>query len=148
MNNSARNRRKAREIHTFLINNPERHNQAEFFVLKEKPEDWYSATDWPTNTTAVRNLTEDNLCNTTMCIAGSAVYLGHSAEEIRSVLRYGQSIDWVSEGAKVLGLDTREAKVLFYADNANALALLEAVAEGDEEKFNSIRYSSTYRTVS
>lgn len=146
MDNTARNRRKAGEILDFLVSNPERHNQAEFFVLKERPAGWYDG--YPTNTTAVKNLTEENLCKTTMCIAGSAVYLGHTAAEIKSVLDKGYSIDWVTEGAKVLGLDRNEAKTLFYADNENALALLEAVAEGDEETFHSIRYSSSYRTVS
>ena len=148
MNNSARNRRKAKEILDFLVANPERHNQAEFFVLKDMPEDWSADDAYPTNTFAVKHLTEDNMCKTTMCIAGSAVYVGHSAEEIRSVLEEGHSIDWVSEGAKVLGLDIREAKVLFYADNRNALELLEAVAEGNEAKFQEIRYSDSYRTVS
>jgi len=98
-------KRFARKTLKWLRNHPENHDQGNFISGR---------------------LDEPNLCGTTMCVAGTVVYLkyGLDAKKIR---RY------VNEGRAALGLSLGEAEVLFYEmDEGRALAKLEKVANGEQ----------------
>lgn len=119
----------ARAILDYIHTYPERHNQNNWIEL-----------DGELDTADMVN--ETNICQTTMCVAGTAVYLSRPLNEFR---RYKG--DWETDGGQLLGLNWDEGDSLFYANNESALSLLEAVAEGDEDKFNEIREGDNYRSV-
>lgn len=120
MNVTEQTKSLAQKIYDYFLEHPERHNQ-NFFV----------ATDESGND----NLTEENLCNSTMCIAGSAVFLTEGFEGIEECRRIGGT-NFEDRGAELLGLDFSEAMNLFYCmDNDAARDAVMAIAAGDEEKF-------------
>lgn len=109
---------RAQAAFDFLSQNPKNHNQQ-----------WYisGATDVP--------LTEENLCGTTMCVAGTVEWQAH-----------GYVTDFAfSAGAMLLGLKYNEAENLFYASNNDeALDMLSAIANGDESKFYALAREATH----
>lgn len=121
----------AQEILDYIERFPERHDQ----------HSWFDG-----NPNKVEALATTSVCNSTMCIAGTAVYLTtpldvfkvYAGEEVQN-----QDI-WTSRGSEVLGLTGQEANQLFYSmSNQRALEMLEAVAEGDEDGFRLIAENTT-----
>jgi len=78
-----------------------------------------------------------NICNTTMCVAGTAVYLDGGTPALRRLIRHDEDGDlFFDSGRKLLGLTHEEARDLFHCyNNKAALKMLKAVAKGDEEQF-------------
>jgi len=118
----------AQSILRYIEMYPERHDQRA----------WVSNPDGTDNH---EKFDSDNVCNTTMCIAGTAVFLTRPVDEFK---RFDG--DWESVGGGLLGLTYDEAEQLFYADNETSLKMLRAVAEGNEEEFYRI-ISEEYKVV-
>src|SRR3982751_4566534 len=117
----------------YLTEHPEKHNQAS----------WVDAP-WslPADISEFETIfTEDgyqtvtpaevvNLCDTTMCVAGTVQFLHRGWVNGRTA-----PID----GAAYLGLDGAQAHFLFYdATNEEAIDGLTAIAQGDPWKFNDV----------
>lgn len=108
--------------------------------------DRHEQTNWVTvdgyTVQAPRRTEKENMCNTTMCAAGTAVYLSRPFSEFQ---KFDGS--FATEGRELLGLTHPEADDLFYSNNETAVKLLGALAEGDKEKFNRIVRGEEYETV-
>lgn len=116
----------AQEILDYLERFPERHEQA----------------NWVSGSGDIEKLNTTQVCNSTMCVAGTAVFLTTPLKEFKDLALSPDEVFFEERGAELLGLDSEEADRLFYSeDNAVALELLRAVAEGDEDKFESVDYS-------
>lgn len=108
----------AQEVLDYIIEHPEQHSQESWFVSKDE-------TLPP----------EPGTCGTTMCIAGTSIFLKYGENCIRNPSRSAFSQD----AADNLGLTSSEAGCLFYTfDDARALDALTAVANGDEKKFHDL----------
>lgn len=135
----------AQAVLDYLIMNPEKHDQTAWAGITHDTED-FPTYFWSTHNEA----TEENLCGTTMCVAGTAVYLSDGIEGLNAC---GQGAiggtnatqeTWVRRGAELLGLDMVEANVLFFTlDNDKAIDMLVAVANGDEDKFHKLTTGSS-----
>lgn len=101
----------ANEILDFIAENPDRHDQASWV---DNPHD---------------------LCNTTMCIAGTAVFLADGAEGIMYHAQHGL---WTEHACTLLDISLSEGDHLFYTNNEKAVAALQAIADDDHEGFRSI----------
>lgn len=109
---------------------PERHSQSS----------WFRLALGGSNTEKTTLVTEDNLCDTTMCIAGTAVFLTFTIEEFKE---WDKDLEahWEARGGELLGLDSSEASWLFYdCTNEEALKAVKAIAEGSQEKFDKVRH--------
>lgn len=110
----------AQGVVDYIKANPEKHDQTE----------WIRS---PKGTWGVV-LTEDNFCGTTMCAAGATVFVVEGIDALNEPL-----YTFEVKAADYLGLDREEASTLFYnMSDRHALLKLEAIAAGDEERFNSI----------
>ena len=91
------------------------------------------------------HVTEDNLCNTTMCVAGASVFLKEGLEGINKAL-YSVTDDiftFENKGTQNLGLTESQALVLFYeTTEEEALAALEAISMRDKTSLNEILFST------
>ena len=87
-------------------------------------------------------ITEENLCETTLCIAGASVFLNEGIaglSESRRVLFEEDSTIFEEKGRENLGLTRSQADVLFYhANEAEALSAMLAISEGDENALKRI----------
>lgn len=132
MKSSTATRALASEVLEFINKHPSQHNQGNWAGPLRGNKDWI---DWDNG--------EVNICNTAMCVAGTAVMIndlglfaaklvGRSHPEWRTEAQFS----WASLGEAALGLTYDEAQALFYCmDNQAAKQMLEAVAEGDKNKF-------------
>lgn len=120
----------AQKVDDYFLVHPERHDQNNWAALED---DEYRAVE----------IDDENVCNTTMCVAGSAVFVSRPIHEFRAFA--GGSNSWEDEGAVLLGLDGDEAEWLFY-DTSNEIAIdaVRAIANGDEDKFKAIRKQHPY----
>ena len=94
------------------------------------------------------NVTEENLCGTTMCVAGTLVYLNEGVDGLNRLHHNTMGVvdendvvvnGWIVTGAKYLGLTSQEAYSLFFEmDEAKAVDMLTAIANGDEVKFQAL----------
>lgn len=115
----------ATEILDYLERFPERHNQ----------------NQWVTDAGDVDKLSTTQMCNSTMCIAGTAVWLTTPLKEFKNLAYRNDEESFEKKAASLLGLDATEADQLFYTeDEAQALDALRAVAEGDEDEFERVLY--------
>lgn len=106
------------------------HAQAVLDYIEEHPEK-HSQSDWVIHDDD-SGLSE-NMCGTTMCVAGTSVYLADGFDGLVHHYRYG---GWSDAAAKNLGLSIDESSALFFMmDNRNAVEMLRAVADGNSEKF-------------
>lgn len=120
---TARSKRRAQEILDYIERHPDNHNQSSWF-------DQHDDTD-----VQIKN---GNICDTTMCIAGTAVLVHYGPKAL--VDPWSElGMDYPSAGRKVLGLDSHEASQLFYTmNNEKAKDMLAALAKGDVKEFASI----------
>lgn len=130
MNVTEETKAHAQEILDYLRANPEKHNQNSW--VDTGLEDEYGDP--------IRVVTDQNFCGTTMCVAGTSVWLKGGINRLNDYGCYGSRFD--NEGSYNLGLNENEANALFYeANNSEALELLIAVAAGDEAKFYEVAKS-------
>lgn len=118
MHSTPETREVAQKVLDYFLTDPRRHDQSEFFNG-----DYMNPTD-------------EEVCGTTLCVAGAAVYLTGGYKGMLEHTRGDK--DWEETGASVLGLTTTEANGLFMEvmDNSVARDMVAAVAQGDETKFN------------
>ena len=116
-------KRIAQQALDYLTAHPERHNQ----------ESWWDGEPVSKSPIIFRPIDEGNLCNTTMCVAGTVQFQQKG---------YVDPIDVREYATQALGLDNIEAQLLFmYANEEDSLDLLRAIANGDDEKFAELRIS-------
>lgn len=133
MHSTVKTRAHAQDILDYLETHPERHDQTHWFLPNGDVD-----RNW-----SLRQIGESvergdyNICGTTMCVAGASVYLIEGQEGVASALK---SVDFDERAEHNLGLNFDESHCLFYdlRDNAKALDALRAIANGDQEKFNSV----------
>lgn len=113
----------AQKIQDYFILYPERHRQDEWVAVE-------GATSCL--------VTDENICNTTMCVAGTAVFLNGGMQAMNDCQAfYGSSFSETAQ--ELLGLTYEEADRLFYCmDNQAAKDAVAAIAAGDEKKFDAI----------
>lgn len=121
----------AQGVLNYFEKHPERHDQNSWFTI--------AVGDRRREDTNL--LSEDNLCNTTMCIAGTAVFLTSGIEEFRTF--QDDDNEWFDAGSTLLGLSYDEADWLFYsASDETAKQAVEAIAGGSQEEFDRIKRKS------
>lgn len=80
---------------------------------------------------------EVNVCSTTMCAAGTAVFLSTTPKTFRNFVAESGSTEWEEVGGRLLGLDTyEEQNAVFYSDNKSAKRFMKAIASGSQKKFD------------
>jgi hypothetical protein len=115
----------------------ERHDQSEWVNLS-------GVDDLKVKTKSVDGR-EWKVCNTTMCAAGTAVFLSSTKAEFKRVAVEFNTNDtyWSEEGASLLGLDEKESYDLFMiANNNKARDLMQFIADGDVNGFKAYRVAS------
>lgn len=120
----------AQQISDYFLVYPERHEQDTWV--------WLGDNDGETYLRVEEELTEQNVCNTTMCIAGSAVFMTRSLDEFKK-FHANAAHTYDNEAGKLLGLNLREGQWLFYeTNNEEALDAVRAIANGDVDKFTAM----------
>lgn len=124
MNTTLETQALARSVYDYLIENPEKHDQGSFVGMRDEDNivnDYDGSVD------------EGNFCNTTLCAAGTTVWLNGGLSAVNRCLSEN---NFENVAGSLLGLDDAEQWDLFFdAAEETALKLLLAVAEGDEAKF-------------
>lgn len=111
MKSTLETRETAQKVLDYIAEHPEEHSQAYFCHT-------------------------DDICGTTMCIAGTAAYVTGGNDLITQIRFAPVERNWEQEAGPLLGLDLAEAFALFYCmDDAAAIDATRAIANGDEEKF-------------
>lgn len=123
----------AREIYDYISLNPERHSQAHWVGIPRDDRVDYFFHHYD-------KVDETNVCGSTMCIAGTSVYLKEGIEGLNDCYnetdKYGRLGGFPRRAGFYLGLDEIEADSIFFEMSEQiALDSLLAIAEGDEEKF-------------
>lgn len=120
METTEQTRALAQDILDYIGKYPERHEQSSWLEINDSSDP--------------RAVTEGNLCNTTMCIAGTAVFLSRALEDFRDF-----EGDWQDEGARLLGLECEESDALFYyAGNKESVDMVRALADGDQDALDKL----------
>lgn len=123
MRSTVKTREVAQKVVDYIAEHPQEHSQSLF---------WAPANEY-TEITQV-----ENICDTTMCVAGTAVYITDGLEGMFASLynRRHPTLSFAGRGASLLGLNKVEADSLFYCmDDAAAVDAVRALAQGDQEKF-------------
>lgn len=81
-----------------------------------------------------------NVCGSTMCAAGTAVFLTSTTKEFKTAVfeNYYDQMWWTEKAGGLLGLDDREAHDIFHSDNDTAKKCMAAIADGDEARLHDI----------
>jgi len=81
----------------------------------------------------------DKVCHTTMCAAGTAVFLTSTNTEFRKFAKVFDDDAWQALGAERLGLNEDEAIALFYDMNEDEVKVaVQAIAVGSEAAFQAV----------
>lgn len=117
-------KRVAQDALDYIVEHPERHDQSVWFDYN---------TDQSQESNGHPRLYKKgdaNLCDTTMCVGGTVQWQQKGYIDIMTV-------DVVA--AELLGLTEDEATTLFFeTDDAQAVDMLTAIANGDAKKFASL----------
>lgn len=114
----------AQAVYDFIIMNPDKHDQNSWIHVEDEN------FDGPYDEDAV------NVCGTTMCIAGTAAFLAKGEINVGTV---------TDDAEGFLGLTADEGALMFYTyNNEQALDMLNAVAQGDPDKFRAIKADDSY----
>ena len=130
MNVTANTKAMARAVLDYIEAHPERQKQSHYFLVNG-------------NVTAPAKANE-SMCGTSMCVAGTALFLSLPFEEFQQKGSHYADVEWFDEGASLLGLSRLEANLLFVgtleAEDPEQAAkeMLRAVAEGDSDQFTSV----------
>jgi hypothetical protein len=129
-------KQRAKNVLRFIKKYPWMHNQNNWYKSKGSGNMYMNrVSDQPDS--VVISPTQKDVCNTTLCVAGTAVLLNDGKEGLKVFDDYPQQ--GVDRAADLLGLSSYEANIIFYTMNkTKVIEMLEAVAEGNEEKFNSV----------
>lgn len=112
----------AQAVYDYIIVNPERHRQQDWIKMPD-------LTAYESIRMANKGLSEENICGTTMCVAGTNDFLK------RGYVSWGVS----ARAAVDFGLEDGEAEDLFYCmDKDLALDMVLAIAQGDADKFEQL----------
>ena len=125
------NTQHAQDVLDYIETHPKQHGQSR----------WVGSKSWVNV-----EVNQEDFCGTTMCIAGTSVFLNEgNAGLFHYNYRPGDISYWFAnqdipaKAEEYLGLSREQAFELFYQmNNADALALLRCVAAGDEKKFNEV----------
>lgn len=120
----------AQGILDYFILYPERHKQA-MWIADNNSGDYFFRGGRDA-------VSEENLCDTTLCVAGSAVYVSQGVEGLNAI-GSEPAPNWEHYGAEALGLDEIEGGYLFFCwDEEKAIDAVRAIAAGDVDKFHSV----------
>lgn len=122
MENKAKHRKMAKRVLGYIKAFPEKHNQ----------------NSWVSSPASVR--ATKSVCNTTLCAAGTAVFLHDGVQSIINSLDLNSGFKLPERARELLGLTPNEADALFYSNNKSARRLLKAIAKGNQKKFDRIAY--------
>lgn len=78
---------------------------------------------------------EDDVCGTTMCAAGTAVFLAHGPSAVKQTLSGISDMSFAEQARDLLGLNYAESDALFYSNNEQARNMMQALAIGDRDRF-------------
>lgn len=121
MESTLETRTRAQDALDYLEENPEKHDQSSWFN-----------EHIPGTTLLFGGREIINMCQTTMCAAGTVQFLERGYVDVNG--QYGYPVD--IDAASLLGLNDDEAWFLFHqSDESQAVDALNAVAQGDEDKF-------------
>jgi hypothetical protein len=86
------------------------------------------------------------VCDSTLCAAGTAVFLSSTKTMFKNYAREHSSNDnfWEDKGAELLGLEYEEAYKLFYSSEDTAKRFMKAIADGDSEEYKRIVRENYY----
>lgn len=106
----------------YILMNPEKHNQSNWVGH-------HSDFDW--NDFDVNGYTDENICGTTMCAAGTIIMLRHGVDGLNA----GGA--WTERAAPFFGFESEsETDAMFYnMSEEKVIMQLTALANGDEKKF-------------
>lgn len=139
MHSTPETRQNAQAVLDYLEKNPNQHRQNFFWAPKDQPQTLTdeAQAEWISRLDELKKPIEHNVCDTTMCIAGTAVFLNEGIPGLVSCISAEyEDVSFINKGADYLGLDDSEAQELFYTmSEQSALDALRAVAEGNEDKF-------------
>lgn len=125
----------AAKVLRYIETYPWMHNQSAFAAVADE-----DGEDLDLDEAVVS--TDPNVCNTTMCIAGTVRYFTHGVKGLKDFDASNDEMA-VHEAGEALGLEYEEYEALFYTfDNQKALNLLRAVRDGDEDKFWDIKLTT------
>lgn len=120
MDSTLETRAHAQAAIDYLTEHPEKHQQTSWFNTHNGSDVLFA------------NEEDINLCQTTMCAAGTVQFLHRGYVDVDGA--YGVPVD--IDAAQLLGLDEDEAYYLFhYSVNDQAIDALTAIAQGDGHKF-------------
>lgn len=127
------------EVLDYLLAHPEKHCQRYLARAWDKLKAYLGSGALDAELRVVEKAyPQANVCGTTMCIAGTAMFLqgrlelsNEGYERIDGVQLSGRE-RWIAEGAKALGLTYDQARSLFMEmDNDKALHMLKEYANGE-----------------
>lgn len=131
MKNTAETRAQAQAALDYVTFNPHAHDQGAWVHVGHEDDKSLSISD------AVVSQ-DKNVCNTVMCVAGTVKWLNEGIDGL-SHFKFNED-DAVREAGEYLGLEQEERYALFFTfDNDIAKNMLNAVANGDTNKFWSER---------
>lgn len=111
----------AQRVYGYILAFPEKHEQ----------QSWVGDSDKVRET--------NNVCDTTLCVAGAAVLLADGVEGVVNRCGFWNGSTFSERGMELLGLTQNEANELFYTtDNSTARKAVKALAEGKRNKFRRI----------
>jgi hypothetical protein len=111
----------------FIDNSPIEHEQSSWFWNRD------TGSDDPDV------LKQQNVCGTTMCIAGTQRWLEAGVDGLLELTKSPGQEEARQKAGTALGLDIDEYKWLFLsAATSTARKALEAIAEGDSKQFKSL----------
>ena len=92
--------------------------------------------DYTIDTQVLPTGAEVNVCSTSLCAAGTAVFLSRPPVVFNLFVRDASFFDWSREGGRLLGLDADEQHLVFLSDEKSAKRYMKAIAAGSQTKFD------------
>ncbi len=123
----------AQAVVDYIIQYPEQHRQQEYFgelIGDDETDELYLTSNYGEKSA--------NSCGTTMCIAGTQMYLEHGKDAVG--LFNDDATRFISKAGLNLGLsDAQDRYKLFFESNETvAFDMVNALAQGDLDKFDEI----------
>lgn len=92
--------------------------------------------DFMISTVKLPGLREVNVCETTMCAAGTAYFLSNTPKDFIKASREFSYGDWMAVGGELLGLNEYERVLVFLSEEKSAKRYMRAIADGSKKKFD------------
>ncbi len=127
MTDVKRNKKMAKTVLNHIKAFPEYHDQGEWFRLD-------NGLGPSTAENVDKVVVDDNVCNTSMCVAGTVMYYNYGPFGL-SLFDKAEEVA-AEEAARLLGIDDAEAQYLFYeVDNDDAVTVLKNIARKEKNIF-------------